>query len=167
MSAFRRMSLTGNHSDNNTDNIPTGGRRGSIQDSLIQFSRNFKLGSGNVSKCAPELGQYLSRTTLQAVLANHLGDKKLKVRKITFHWLQCAIHWGGLRHEWQTFVNERIVAQSNLTRTWCLLSDTIMKPVYILFERMCFLPLWHNPANIQSCPLIITQRSIMIINMPE
>jgi len=83
--ALRRMSLTG-HSDHPSqlfNGSNSGSRRGSIQDSLIQFSKNFKIGSaGQSSRCVSELGRFLSRTTLQAVLANHLGDKKIKITKM-------------------------------------------------------------------------------------
>ena len=58
-----------------------GGRRASIQDSLIQFSKTFKIGvSGNGVNNGSELGKYLSRTTLQTILSKHFMDKKLKVR---------------------------------------------------------------------------------------
>ena len=47
----------------------------------MQFSRNLRIGSVVGSGFPPgsELNRFLSKTTLQAVLANHFSDKKLKV----------------------------------------------------------------------------------------
>ena len=73
MSTFRRLSLS------STEPLPPvgGPRRGSIQDSLINFSKNFKLGAGAVAGVG--LNKYLTRSSAQDVLASHFQDKKLKV----------------------------------------------------------------------------------------
>ena len=66
----RRLSLS------SPDQVPQVGRRGSIQDSLISFSKNFSLGAGNNGG----LNKQLSRSTAQHILASHFKDKKLKVK---------------------------------------------------------------------------------------
>ena len=50
-----------------------------LQDSLIQFSKNLKIGSKSSSHSLSELSRHLSRTTLQSILSRHFHDKKLKV----------------------------------------------------------------------------------------
>ena len=70
---FRRLSLS------STEPLPPlgGPRRGSIQDSLINFSKNFKLGAGAAAGVG--LNKYLTRSSAQDILASHFQDKKLKV----------------------------------------------------------------------------------------
>jgi len=93
--ALRRLSLSspasdvpGSHQDHDHDGQqivhgPHGsGRRASIQDSLIQFSKNLKIGSKSSSHSLSELSRHLSRTTLQSILSRHFHDKKLKIAKL-------------------------------------------------------------------------------------
>ena len=79
----RRLSLS------SSEPLPQvgGSRRGSIQDSLVNFSKNFKLGPGTGG--AAGLNRQLTRTTAQQILASHFKDKKLKVSL-------CLTNWAGV-----------------------------------------------------------------------
>ena len=153
----RRMSLTG-HSDHPSqlfNGSNSGSRRGSIQDSLIQFSKNFKIGSaGQSSRCVSELGRFLSRTTLQAVLANHLGDKKIKVELI---WIF------NKEREKKNFCWCQLLCRDDREAIWlllCSMSDEIMSPVHsslaCLQDNMHWTS-FHLFSQFLSCPLIVTQ----------
>ena len=86
----------------------------------MQFSRTLRLGSVAGSGFGPgsELGRFLSKATLQAVLASHFSDKKLKVCLVSSVWsVLCSVRpFSALRNQCRFSFNNLLAKDPSMSK---------------------------------------------------